>query len=547
MAIPRSTTGNKPQLGESWVVEDEDDDDYEAPESSSASSVNSSTSLKARDINPNELEQPPSRVQKATPKPRRNTPDVAGTRSVRIPSNHAASATEPELIMPSIHEAGPGSSWVREGKPRKRKETSKTPAVAEPRGRTPDPRSQNQTVEKLEKVSRFLHLLLSWFFDVVGGAFVALKTPLSYFIAAYLFVGALILLRNLFTNSLAAALSPLCRLPGSSTLVPLCRTAMSTTYSAPDTPVQFDELMEVQSKFEDILSASAGGVSLPLDMKRGENSIRDLRTVVRHSSLHSKNELVLEFDGFIQTARIASSDLQRFNSHVGRGVDNVLATARWTKRVLDGIAMHAASQGALASFVHEKLLAPFQPVVRFTEDALLDQYIQHTRTVEGEIERLVLEAQSVLQVLTNLEDRLDVIHNIATREDVRAQTSRQEVLSELWTLLGGNRQRVGKLDGQLHLLRQVNTYRQTAFAHVSGTMLRLQAMGAELEELRERVGGVELLGGKMGVPLRVHIENIEMGVERLEEGRLRAKEVEGQTMRRAVEEGTHSARGLIER
>jgi hypothetical protein len=31
-----------------------------------------------------------------------------------------------------------------------------------------------------------------------------------------------------------------------------------------------------------------------------------------------RNELVLEFDGFVETARIASYDLQKFNSHVGR-------------------------------------------------------------------------------------------------------------------------------------------------------------------------------------------------------------------------------------
>ncbi len=390
---------------------------------------------------------------------------------------------------------------------------------------------QLQMARSLENIVSFIQPILRWVFDVLGRTFVNLKGPISYFLAAYLFVGALILLRNLFTSSITTALSPLCRLPGSS-LIPLCRTF--STYPASDSPVEFDSLMTVQSKFEDVLAASAGGVSLPLDMKRGETSIRDLRTVVRHSSLHSKNELVLEFDNFIQTARIASTDLQKFNSHVGRGVDNVLATARWTKRVLDGIAIQDANQGAIASFVNEKLLAPFQPV-KFTEDALLDQYIQHTRIVEDEIQRLVLEAQSLLQVLTNLEDRLDVIHNIATREDIKAQTSRQEVLSELWTILGGNRHKVGKLDSQLNLLRQVNTYRQTAFAHVSGTMLKLQAMSAELEELRERVGGVELLGGKMGVPLRVHIENIEMGVERLEEGRARAKEVEGEVMRRAVE------------
>lgn len=298
--------------------------------------------------------------------------------------------------------------------------------------------------------------------------------------------------------------------------------------------MQFDELMTVQSKFEDVLAASANGVALPLDMKRGETSIRDLRTVVRHSSLQSKNELVYEFDSFIETARMASTDLQKFNSHVGRGVDNVLATARWTKRVLDGIALRDAGRGMVSFFLTERLLAPFQPV-KITEDALLNQYIQHTRIVEEEINRLVLEAQALLGILTNLEDRLDVIHGIAIRDDMKAQTSRQEVLSELWTMLGGNRGKVGKFNSQINLLKQVNSYRQTAYAHVSGTMLKLQAMGVELEELRERVGGVELLGGKMGVPLRLHIENIEMGVERLEEGRGKARDLESEMMRKTVD------------
>ena len=94
-----------------------------------------------------------------------------------------------------------------------------------------------------------------------------------------------------------------------------------------------------------------------------------------------RNELVLEFDGFIETARIASYDLQKFNSHVGRAVDSVIATTRWTTRVLDGIQEKNALQGSISSFINDKLLAPFQPL-KFTENILLDQYIQHTRIVE---------------------------------------------------------------------------------------------------------------------------------------------------------------------
>ena len=101
-------------------------------------------------------------------------------------------------------------------------------------------------------------------------------------------------------------------------------------------------------------------------------------------------------------------------------------------------------------------------------------------------------------------------------------------------MLGGNRKALGKYDSQLRLLGQVNVYRQTAIAHVAGTMLKLQAMGAELEELRERVGVVGLLEGRKGLPLSVHIENIELGVERLEQRRIWARGVENEQMRKAL-------------
>jgi hypothetical protein len=309
--------------------------------------------------------------------------------------------------------------------------------------------------------------------------------------------------------------------------------------------VEFDRLMTVQNKFEEVLEESAGSVSLPMDMKRGEASIRDLRQLVRYSQLNSKGELVLEFDGFIDTARIASYDLQKFNSHIGRAVDNVLATTRWTTRVLDGIQLRDAQRGAIASFVEDNLLAPFQPT-KFTESALLDQYIKHTSIVEEEIHRLIDEAQALLMVLANLEDRLEIIHGIVTRDKNLARAKKEEILSELWSLVGGNRGRVKKMDRQLALLQQVGVYRKSAYAHVSGTILKLQAIGAGLEDLRERVGSPELLRDRIDVPLSVHIENIQRGVERLEEGRQSAKKVENEHIRHTLERAQAIENRLIE-
>lgn len=221
---------------------------------------------------------------------------------------------------------------------------------------------------------------------------------------------------------------------------------------------------------------------------------------------------------------------------MGRAVDSVIATTRWTTRVLDGIQERDASRGAVNAFINDKLLAPFQPV-KFTESILLDQYIQHTRIVEEEINKLITEAQALLLVLNNLEDRLEVIHGVATREDMHAKALKEEILSELWTMVGGNRGKLNKMDRQLNLLQQVGIYRKTAYAHVSGTILRLQAMGAGLEDLRERVGSPELLRDRLDIPLSVHIENIQKGVERLEEGRQNARKLENEHIRQILERG----------
>jgi hypothetical protein len=545
MASSRRSSAS--QLGGSWVVNDADSSDASLEEEAPIqySPIRKPMKPKAsekRDV-PTPLRSPTSR---------------------RRSSRASPAAPEPELIMPSLHDDSVGGSWFAGASSnmdisqrRQRSSKANTPKDAEvkrgndkiaPSLRLSGPKTLGQ-LNNPDVMANLIDLLgnvAEWLLDVLGGALKFLKKPVSWVIAIYVFAGLLTLVQNLLTRSVYSALSPICRIPGSSFLhLPMCQTSTPKLRREDPTPaIEFDQLMTVQSRFEDVLEQSAAGVSLPLDMKRGETSIRDLRHIVRFSQLSSRNELVLEFDGFIETARVASYDLQKFNSHVGRGVDNVLATARWTQRVLDDMALKQSSRGVIPSFINNKILAPFQPV-QLTESKLLDQYIQHTRIVSGEIEALVIEAQALLGVLQNLEDRLEVIHGIAYRDDMHAQLSKDEILSQLWTLLGGNRAALGKYNKQLGLLRQVGEYRKTAWAHVSGTILKLQAMGAELEELRERVDSAEVLRHRADIPLAVHLESIRLGVERLERGREAARELEKHHLERVLGRGDEPETRLL--
>ncbi|TVY55269.1 hypothetical protein LCER1_G003805 [Lachnellula cervina] len=530
----------KINLGDSWVVEAEEEDDDSpdyVPENGDGDSE---------------------------PRSRRSTPRRRARGANRSP--------EPELVMPSLDMDSLDGSWadtkssgIRQsgnvsaqrlqesrrrtsrqglinGSPEKRSRAKPSFAHKTPPGATssrPKPvRDNSNSAQNLLDITIDHTLnIMSWILDVFGRALRILKTPISYLLAVWLLFGFGLVLRNLVTTSIYASLSPICRIPGTSLLnLPFCPVHLADNSNGPPPPVEFDRLMTVQANFEKVLEESAGGASLPVDMKRGEASIRDLRQLVRYSQLHSKDELVLEFDGFIETARIASYDLQKFNSHVGRAVDNVISTTRWTARVLDGIEERDGSRGSINSFVNDKLLAPFQPT-KFTEHILLDQYIQHTRSVEEEIYRLIDQAQALLMILNNLEDRLEVIHGVATREDVSAKAQKEEILSSLWAMLGGHRGKLNKMDRQLTLLQQVGIYRKTAYAHVSGTILRLQAMGAGLEDLRERVGGPEMFRDRRDIPLSVHIENIQRGVERLEEQRMNYRKLENENLKQTLERG----------
>ncbi|KAJ9668344.1 hypothetical protein H2201_001392 [Coniosporium apollinis] len=407
-------------------------------------------------------------------------------------------------------------------------------AASEPRAsQSPNPPAAPEDEGSLPGLiwNKLFYPAASFLLSVLQSALKLLRPLLVYALALWLLIGTGMILRNLITSSVSNALAPVCHIPGMSRIIPFCEYA---NHPQPGGPPEFDQLMTVQSAFEDVLSSSSESATLPMDMKRSELSIRDLRSVVSFSSLPSRNELVFEFGGFIDTARQASMDLTKFNSRIGRAVDHILSTNRWTLQVIDSISEREAARGSLTRFFADTVMAPFTSR-QTADEMLLEQYLKHTRAVEEEIQDLIFEAQELLRILQNLDDRLDVIAMIALRDGFAAQGSKDELFAALWTKLGGNRSSVHKLNEQLKLLKQVSQYRKMAWAHVSTTILKLQAIAAGLEDLRERVAAPEVVGTSKDTPLEMHIESIQLGVERLEAQRSEARKLEGDNYRRVLD------------
>lgn len=399
-----------------------------------------------------------------------------------------------------------------------------------------------------------LYDVLSWSFGIVGMAFRYAQKPLALALAVYFTFGVLILASNWLTQSFYAAISPVCNIPGLSYVVdlPFCPSASGPTgpgAGRDNAFIDFDNLVGLQDQLPNVLEMSANSISLPLEMKRSESSIRDLRTMVHHSELKGKEELVFEFDGFIETARTASRTLQQFNVHVGSAVDSVISINRWTSRYLDGLAAAENEERGLVSDLVAWAFAPFQPAT-LDERGLAGKFIEHTALVSDKIGALIEETTVIMMTLDRLDGHLDVIHDWVVRSSRDVAGSKNEVLFSLWTIVGANRGRIHNLNSQLQLLRRVGSRRGEAVRQVVELRDELEKIQFGLEELRAQVAAPELAhaqhgGGGGGLPLSVHIETINAGVANLEQARTRIRGIENDRIRETLMKGKEEER-LIE-
>ncbi|KAK7028263.1 hypothetical protein R3P38DRAFT_2935039 [Favolaschia claudopus] len=391
---------------------------------------------------------------------------------------------------------------------------------------TPAPRKApaRPPPEKIAVSSEHMHqgvlFLLFYVFDVLKLAIRLLRIPLS--ILVFLWMYAFILHRISIT--LRAAFSPLCYIPGIS----------SSTFCLPDgyaTPggdsrsprwADFPTLVDVQSAtIEQLLDESSSGSMLSLKIKKAEMATTDLVTLVRVSDLKSRDTLGDTLRSFVDEARVTGRALSRLNSRVAGAVDGVMAVNDYALKTIES-AQNMPPPSMLAQLIPWAPKPKTDIVVSAFEDSM--NYL--STTMKG----LVVEFELNLQNLNKLEEQLSVIHELVSREDNFISSAVSDLLAELWTKLGGNRRKLRGYENHLQLLKGLSEYRKQALVHVVSALQTLTQMSEDIENLRERVAAPELAGSR--IPVEVHIRSIQNGLDRVKEGRLKAKIREDEALKK---------------
>ncbi|KAI6025703.1 hypothetical protein F5J12DRAFT_445043 [Pisolithus orientalis] len=387
--------------------------------------------------------------------------------------------------------------------PRKRRRGAKHAAGATttrpPKSPAAKPKRQRAPIidkEELEDaIAAGARFSVQYVLDVVSVAIKYMRWPLSIFLCLWM----LALLISRMTNVFRTALYPLCFIPGMSRTA-LCVPVPLTPPQHPD----FPGLVKAQgSMFDQLVGESVGGSALSIEVLKAEMATRDLSTLVRYSDLKSRESVADLLSTISIDAKRTARGLTKLNAKVAGAVDEVMA--------LNSYAMATIEEA------HEKAPSPIlQAIIPIKIGPTADEIIQE---VSG-------------QNLDQMEVDIASLHDMITREDKHMSTEKDRVLGELWSRLGGNKQKLREYDDRLALLNDLAVYRKQARAHVMAALQTLHAMSDDLEDLRERVAAPGIIGGKL--PVRVHIESIKNGLERLKEGRTRAREVGNETSKRLL-------------
>lgn len=347
------------------------------------------------------------------------------------------------------------------------------------------------------------------------------------------------------TPTLHGMFAPLCYLPGLHGSR-FCQPVRVSGQERSPKWADFPRLVDMQSAtFEQLLDEASEGSGLSLEIKKAEMATADLTTLVRVSDLKSRDLLADVLVEFVNDAKKAGSGLQRLSSRIGGAVDRYVLFWPSDPSLIVLCSIMAVNDYALQAIEESQSKTSWVPLnalipwsrPQLTSEVVTRSFTEAMSVLSSAMERLILEAEVNLANLNKLEERLLTLHDMVTREDATLSDAKAELLSELWTKLGGNKSTLRNFESHLLLLKNLGMYRKKALIHVVAALQTLQAMSSDMEDIRERVAAPELTGSR--IPVKVHMKSIKSGLERLKEGRGRAKRLEEEALRKALAGEAH--------
>jgi len=151
-------------------------------------------------------------------------------------------------------------------------------------------------------------------------------------------------------------------------------------------------------------------------------------------------------------------------------------------------------------------LVPWKSPRKSVDEVVVETFGEAMNFLSTDMERLIIETEANIVALDTLEEQLSTLHGIILREDLALSSEKNDLLAELWTKLGFNQNELRNFNQSLMLLKDLKMYRLQVLARVVAALRTLQAMSADMEDLRERVARPALAGSK--IPVDVHMKSI---------------------------------------
>ncbi|KAI1786035.1 hypothetical protein LXA43DRAFT_898709 [Ganoderma leucocontextum] len=342
-------------------------------------------------------------------------------------------------------------------------------------------------------LARRLRAFVSHVADVISISALLLKYPIASLVAVTVTVFLMLGAKTLVVHALQSSPS-LCNLPVFAHL-PFCNVATSSHESSVIERADFPSLIKIQNVvLNDLMDQVAAGASLALNVKHVELAVKDLVVVVRSSNLTVKAELADALSEFSSDTRMAARGLQRLSARINGAVDSI------------------SSFNAYA-FQHISSMNRGSP--REVGTMVLCTFRSSMNGFSTQITRVMVEATTTMSSLDLLEDRLSVIYQLYIHESFETTLALDSLLWDLWTILGGNQEKLRDLQTRAVVLKDVERYRAVAVAYVAATSQTLLAVDTELSELRDRLTGYVV--DSQDIPVEVHLASIERSISRLHE------------------------------
>ncbi|EUC59809.1 hypothetical protein RSOL_323970 [Rhizoctonia solani AG-3 Rhs1AP] len=268
-----------------------------------------------------------------------------------------------------------------------------------------------------------------------------------------------------------------CRLPVLPRYFPHCTHELSHPRKLAATP-DFTGLTQLQSRFEYVMEGCTHSSLVAVDMKDSEMALRDLRTLVRDSSISSRDMLVQDLQRFIEDARVISEGLQQLRHHVWGVVGSIVPENYHAITVLEGIWLETpgGSHGGITD-----LLRSFGKESALQRKKVEGLWLQAIQLLDNSVRKLTNEVQTNVGHLRMIEAGLDNIQDMIITEEDNLRSKEQGLK---WRWFADKKGKSESHSASFKLLLKAGDHREHALNHMIKVLSELDIISQGLSDLR---------------------------------------------------------------